>query len=151
MFGLTAALAVEATADTGSPPDATPAPQPEAVAPATTAHPVVAAAERLAPIEGDLPPGFTVDDIDPTSIPEGGVFTGELSENGLPVVVVVHPRTGPVPAAAAPAATPTATTGSAAPVVAAPTPLTATPVVTEVVAAPAPAPAPAPVATTSGS
>ena len=154
MFGITAALTVEATADTSTESDtvlagASVLPTETVAAPAATVP--VAAGDEL-PFEGELPPGFIVDDIDIDSIPEGGVLTGELSDDGRPVVVVFHPRTTPDPAAAAaaPVSAPAATAAPAAPVVAAPTPLTATRVVTEI-AVPTPAAAPAPVVTTSGS
>ncbi len=156
MFGITAVLAIEATADTTTQPESSLSLP--TVAPVTAAPPPVAVtsvpAERQ--IEGQLPPGFTLDDIDVDSIPEGGVLTGELTDDGRPVVVIFHAATEatatvPTPGSGgggSPAAAPSA---AATPAPAAPTALTATPVVTEV-AVPAPAPTPAaPPATTSGS
>ncbi|MEZ5245097.1 MAG: hypothetical protein R2707_08385 [Acidimicrobiales bacterium] len=185
MFGITAALTVEATADTGGTSASAPA-VPADTLPANTLPSNTLAADTPSvtedgalPFEGELPPGFTVDDIDVASIPEGGVLTGEVSEDGPPVVVVFHPRTVPGETVAAdvatgaPAASSTpapAASASPAPAIAAPAPLTPTPVVTAapapvvtaaptpvVTAAPtpvvtaAPAPAPAPTPTTSGS
>lgn len=152
MFGITAVLALEATADTTTQPEVAvplaPAATVTSAAPLDTTPldttPAAPAGGRT--IDGTLPPGFTIDDIDIDSIPEGGVLTGELSDDGRPIVVVFHAPTAP--AATVPAAVPSVAT-SPAPAPAAPTALTATPVITEV-AVPAPAPA-APPATTSGS
>jgi hypothetical protein len=154
MFGLTAALALEATADTTQPEVSLPLP---ATAPAAAAPPVETAPPLPAEartVEGTLPPGFTIDDIDIDSIPDGGVLTGELTDDGRPIVLVFHAPTPPAATVPAPgpagressAAEPSVATAPA-PAPAAPTALTATPVVTEV-AVPAPA---APPATTSGS
>ncbi|MEQ8840389.1 MAG: hypothetical protein RIB98_05380 [Acidimicrobiales bacterium] len=157
MFGITAVLAVEATAGTEAQPDAAALPAEATGLPVeTTTVPGAGSGAGVARVlPGTLPPGFTVNDIDLALIPEGGVLTGELSDGGRPVVVVFHSRTTPTAApatAAGSTVTPAPAAAAAVPAAAAPTPLTATPVITEVrVPAAAPAPAPAPAATTSGS